>query len=122
MIRLLCMVLVLSGTVLTGVQADPPDRLKGRARWEWTLGDGKGKDNRGTFMGYQDGTIKNGEKQVQIGTWKAVGQDTLEVHFTMGDLKGHVTLKRTKATVPTFRGELKRAGKDDVLVVRIIND
>jgi hypothetical protein len=101
---------------------DGKDDKPGRARWEWTLGEGKGKNaEKGTFRGYLSGEIFHGQKQ--IGTYTVEGKKRVKAEFTEGPLKGTADLRVTQAKPATFAGDLVRPdGKKEKLVLVIIND
>jgi hypothetical protein len=103
------------------------NHLKGKARWEWHLLSGGKEVDKGTFMGYVDGTIKHGTDQKQVGTWKSNGPDSVSVTFTWPRLKGSWEFRRVEAKVPTYEGTLKVASqkkstKVEKLRVEILND
>jgi hypothetical protein len=138
-LRGLCLVLfcavAASGLALAEPQGRPKERPKGklsdldgkddkpgRARWEWTLGGGKGKKaEKGTFRGYLSGEIYHSEKQ--IGTYTIESKKRVKADFKEGPLKGTAELHVTRAKPATFEGELVRHnGKKEKLVLVIIDD
>jgi len=103
--------------------ADGKNGMKDRARWEWQLLDEKGKTAQvGTFMGYLDGTLKQGKDQKQIGTSKE-DKDKIKATITEGPLKGVLTLTLVDRKPLKYNGELVRSdGTKAKLVLEIIND
>jgi hypothetical protein len=100
---------------------DGKNDLKGRARWQWVLDDGKGDNERGTFMAFVTGEVSHNKNK--IGSWTKTGNNEMKVTFTEGPLQGIAELTLTQPRPAVFRGELVRKdGKKQRLVVTILND
>jgi len=103
--------------------AQPQEHLKGKARWEWVVTDSKGKETKGTFMGYVTGEVKHGKEQQLVGHWKAVGGDRVQATFDKGPLTGTIDVKQTKAKIPTYVGEyVPKDGTKEKIVIELYKD
>jgi hypothetical protein len=103
-----------------GVDANKKNDKPGRARWEWTLGEGK-KAEKGTFRGYHSGEIFHAERQ--IGTYTMEGKKAVKAEFTAGRLKGTAHLQLLQAKPAVYVGDLVRPdGQKEKLYIKVLWD
>jgi len=113
--------LALAWSLLGGATLRGDDILKGRARWEWTLTNAKGKQERGKYMGYVDGRLMHADRP--IGTWKSLSPTEVHVVFTSGPLEGTVDLRITRQAPLTCEGDLvRKGGAKERMVVVLLKD
>lgn len=118
---------ILAALVLCG-SAMTHDLLKSRARWEWSLPQGKGKENSGTFTGWLSGglTVGRGETEkdrTHIGQWSSPAANEVHLKINTGPLAGITHAKLTKPQPPTFEGELQhKSGKKEKIVLQLFKD
>src|SRR5262245_29526042 len=72
--------------LIAGDTARSQDALKDRARWEWSLPDGKGKVRESTFTGWVSGGLtvgkgKTEKERTAIGRWSSPAPN--EVHLVI---------------------------------------
>ena len=118
-------------TLLAPSTAQPSDLLKGRARWEWSLPNGKKESH--TFTGWLSGGLTVGgepgsaeDKRPKLGTWKALGSGEFELNITKKDhpLHGTIKIKQTHPDPkPVFEGVLQhKDGKKEKVVFKLDKD
>src|SRR5438045_3131213 len=99
-------------TLLVSSAAPASDILKGRARWEWSLPQGKAEGH--SFTGWLSGGLTIGgepgsaeDKRPKLGNWKAAGPGEFELTITKKDhpLFGTIKVKQTQPDPkPVFEG------------------
>lgn len=128
MLRRLCqlpVLLCLATLLLYGV-AGAQDLLKDRARWEYTDPKTKTKHTLTGWVTFEltvgpGATVKD---RKQIGTWKSIGPDEIQLNVTDEShrLAGTIVVKKTKAKTPTYAGDRDHNGNKEKVVFKLFKD